>query len=64
MNKLNSQLQRTDTALHDAAWNGREGVVQTLLKGHADVNATNKVCDQHHLPLDELQHQRAIALIQ
>ena len=32
-------------ALHYAAWNGHEQVVQTLLKMDADVNATGKVCD-------------------
>ena len=38
-------VQDGDTALHDAACNGHEGVVQRLLKGDANVNATGQVCD-------------------
>ena len=36
-------VQFGETALHDAAGDGHEQVVQTLLKGDADVNATGKV---------------------
>ena len=38
-------VQDGETALHDAAWNGHEGVVQRLLKRDANVNATGQVCD-------------------
>ena len=36
-------VQSGETALHHAARYGHEQVVQTLLKGDADVNATDKV---------------------
>ena len=36
-------VQSGKTALHRAAGDGHEQVVQTLLKGDADVNATDKV---------------------
>ena len=36
-------VQSGKTALHHAAGNGHEQVVQTLLTGDADVNATDEV---------------------
>ena len=36
-------VQSGATALHHAAGDGHEQVVQTLLKGDADVNATGEV---------------------
>ena len=50
-------VQFGKTALHHAARYGHEQVVQTLLKGDADVNATDKVGNLRRLPLlDELLH--------
>ena len=50
-------VQFGKTALHHAARCGHEQVVQMLLEGDADVNATDEVGNLRRLPLlDELLH--------
>ena len=37
-------IQWGDSALMEAAWRGMTGVVKELVKGGADLNLQNKVC--------------------